>query len=441
MSDELIPVPLTWGQRAILGTIDQLGSGGDYFNILRVVPLPEYIAPAQIRKLVTTVTTENSALRTLALRSGPHLFQHTVAPETIRVEVYETGGNVLARARAVAANLAAAPIDHAAQPPVRWAAVTSQKGEAALAIAASHFAVDAYALALLVRRVTELAADASAEQCSVWQPRAQALQESTPGAAVRTSRAIDRWKRVTGQVPASACCVPDKRDRPDRFVEWSLDSVDMVAASTRVATRTGSSLASVVLAVWCIAIGVLDGRSAASMTLISGNRVREYERRYVGPMAQDTAMCVEWSALLAFDDFVSQVHREALSAYADGKYDPEALAASLGASSGEVRPPRKILTFFNDARGQPSHMSTTGASPLAGEPRRLGAWPMLDLARFLMLQETPMGCRLRLLVDTEYVEDRRVPELLLAIENAVIAGAEARTVDDVRSTFSARFAE
>ncbi|WP_433616654.1 condensation domain-containing protein [Dactylosporangium sp. CA-139114] len=433
MPDDPLSAALTWGQRAILGTIDDLGPKANYFTIRRVLPLPTGDED-RIRRMLRDLAREHESLRTIVVRSGGTRTQRVLdeGPVPAAAEELAHGEDAVRRARVTAANLAETPFDLTVEPPIRYSIVRAHDGDAVLALAVSHFAADAYALSLLTRRIGRLGGgDDGAERPSVqtvdWQPRMQAAAEAARSAERRTERAVERWTKVLAAAAAPQTLDARPGERADRFVEWSLESADVQDATERSAQRTQTSPASVVLAVWCLTIAMLDGRDDVALTLISGNRHRDRERGYVGPLAQDTPMLARLSRG-QFDDFVRNVHREALNAYADGRYDPAALANALGAVDDSVRPPSKVLTFFNDARG--AHPASTAGRPPAGPAlRRIGQWAQLDLQRFLVLQQIGPSCRLRLLVDTDLVAAERIPIVLAAMADALTAAADGTTVE------------
>ncbi|WP_305783551.1 condensation domain-containing protein [Symbioplanes lichenis] len=427
MPHDLPLIPLTWGQKAILGTIGDLGGQGRYFTIRRVIPLPTGDDDLA-RRMLWRFAETNESLRTVISEAGePLTTQRIISPERIRVDIATPvdAGDQAEHARAAAARLAREPFDLTAEPPIRCSVIRAPGNDALLALAVSHFAVDAYALSLLSRWLSSPGGLDALTDRPPWQPRMQAAAEGASSSGRRTERAITRWTTVLADTPVVAS--PPAPERADRFVEWSLESATASDAIGATAERTETSPASVVLAIWCLALGLLDGRSTVALTLISGNRHRDRERHYLGPMAQDTPMSVELRTG-TFDDLVREVHREALNAYADGRYDPALLAAAMGAPERTVRPPGKILTFFNDARSE--HPSDQPGRPPAGL-RRIGHWARLDLRRFLVLQQIGRTFRLRLLADTEVLTADRIPALLQAMAEALVCAASGARVGDL----------
>jgi hypothetical protein len=219
---------------------------------------------------------------------------------------------------------------------------------------------------------------------------------------------------------------------PDRFQEWAIDSPEAATAAEGLAERAKVSVASTVMAAWCLALDAIDGdRNHVAMTLISGNRHREREQQYVGPLTQDTLFSVAWPDGCGIDEFAALVHKQALSAYSNGRYDPLSLDAALGSGS------HKVLTFFNHARRaltRPVRSAVPATLVTAGEPRLRGQWPFLDLHRFLVLQDAPGCLRLRLLVDTGALAQPGAAAMLTGICEILTRAAAGATPRELKAT-------
>ncbi|MGI8667407.1 MAG: condensation domain-containing protein [Jatrophihabitans sp.] len=420
--------PLSWGQQGIYSTIQALGEGSGYLNITRVIAVPDGPSTAELIAAITAVVTEHESLRTL-IRTGPDGPRQLLADATrFEVVTVAADGPEQARQRAgsVAAQVKALAFDHAVELPLRCRVVTAAGLPRFVVLVVSHLAVDALGADVLVAELRRRLDPGAPATEPAWQPRQQADYEQGPTARAVSEHAIGRWRETVQALPAGAT-VPAATAprRPDRFVELCLTSARAAVAIAELAGRTKASPASVVLAAGCLALGMLDGRPVAAMTLISGNRHRARERRYVGPLVQDALFVQHW-ADEPFDSFAEQVQRSALAAYSTGRYCPADLRAAVADLAAPVNPTAKALDFFNDARAG-SGIGLVSNPDLGRQadstPYRTGCWPQLDLRRFFVYQQLPGSCRLRLIADTEQAGEQVIAGVLQGIEDVLLRAA------------------
>jgi len=326
-------------------------------------------------------------------------------------------------ASATARELAGRPFDHAVELPVRCAVLTSGRTAAALVLVLSHLAVDAQGADILAEQLQHRLVLDGCPPATPWQPRNQVEHERSRAARAASEQAIIRWQEIARTVARSpARSVLDGGHSTDRFVELCLESTGCPPALASIAARCEASSSSIMLAAVCLAFAALDGRHSASVTLICGNRYRARERGYVGPMAQDTPFGLSWSAV-GFDELCRQAHREALAAFASGRYDPNELDAAMTALARPDNPTGKSMDFFNYV--QPA-TPVAASQPMpderaaSGQPARIGAWPALDLQRFFVYKQLGEVGKLRLIVDTAMVSEAVAALLMLELERCLL---------------------
>ena len=412
---------LTWGQRAIAQTVLAMGDDATYYTMTRRVRLAEPPRTSAVASALATMLVDHHSLRTVLRREGGDIVPCVLpdpALDVRSVPVAEAGDDD--PAAVVAAAMKSEPIDVWHDPPIRAGLLTRGALATDVVLAVSHLAVDAAAMDIVEADLLRRLGQQGRKPPASWQPADQAAYEASPSALAASGRAVERWCRI---LTGSGLPEPGKGPSPgagSRFQEWAIDSRAAADAACALAARAKVSPASAVLAIWCLALDAINKReNRAVITLISGNRRRERELSYVGPLAQDTLFSAQWPDGLGIEEFAGLVHREAMSAYSHGRYDPASLDTALG------RGPGKVLTFFNDAQ-RPATTSAVRGMPAAkncAEPVLRGQWPFLELSTFLVMQSGPGFLRLRMIVDTEALGEFSAPGILATLRRMLIEAA------------------
>lgn len=408
---------LTWGQRAILHTVLAMGPGSTYFTIVRPVRLARPVSPEMAGSALRELVAAHHALRTVVSGTGAAAVQRLVPRAAVPVHHVTSDGPVDVEILAsVGRELKARPWDLQRDVPVRAALVHHAGAVHAVVLALCHLAVDAAAVDVLETDLRALVDGGPLAGTPRWQPTDQAAFEATPAAVTAGARAVERWRDIIRRLPPQD--PGPTAGAADRFQEWEITCPRAAAAADLLARQAQVSVASAVLASWCVATGTTSGdRTTAAVTLISGNRRRPREHGHVGPLAQDALFEVGWEVGTPMDELMRSVHRRALVAYSAGRYDPVALAAVLPRDADGS--PVKVRTFFNCTSGPTTPIGPAHPPVPAAAPRLRGHWPHLDLTRFLVMRHTPAGAlNLRLLADTAIT--RTPTDLLLAVRNGLL---------------------
>jgi hypothetical protein len=431
--------PMTWGQRAIWQSIEWLGGESQFFNIPRVVPIPDGLSSARVTACLGALVEAHESLRT-RFGTGPDCRQQTVlaAGELLVPLVEAAPGAVDGTAEATAAELAARPFDHDVELPVRFALVVSGGCPVRLAACYAHVAADYSAVALVERDLAVLMAGGTRPRPD-WSPLEQARYEYGPTGSSRGSRALDHWrdKLAIAPVPLFGARRPTAPEGVEhqRFVRVRMDSVAAAAAATAVATRCDRSVSTVLLAATAAVLAAETGHQDAVLRLISSNRTSERSRALVAAMAANALLVLTDLDQGDFDDLVRRAASATVSAYRFATYDPYALDQVIE-EARRLRPGLDLSAFFNDTRREdrwPSAPTGLDTGPerlaeLAASTRTavVGSWERMDASFFVHTSDRPDTCRLYITADTELLPVPRITELLRGLEALLIAAADGR---------------
>src|ERR1700722_11308002 len=96
--------PLTWGQRSIWRAITWLGEGAHYFNVRRIVQLPQAVPVDRALDALGRLVDRHEALRSRWYAIDGEPVQEVVAGGTIEVSILAAGdGEVQAAAKELGA--------------------------------------------------------------------------------------------------------------------------------------------------------------------------------------------------------------------------------------------------------------------------------------------------------------------------------------------------
>ncbi|WP_449066438.1 condensation domain-containing protein [Planomonospora algeriensis] len=414
--------PVTWGQRAFWRLIRWLDEDDPYYNLPWSLPVYGRRDLDTVLSALRTLVERHESLRTTWEETPDGPVQRVMREGTLTVGVLDAGeAKPLAAAREAAAELAARVFDHAAEPPIRCAVVTSGGRPRAVAFALSHLAVDAWALEILATEWRALLAGEDLP-APAWQPLDQAALEQGAGAA-RGERALRHWRAELEQAPATLFDFPERTPEEPRFVKVGMESAAAGAAARTLAARWAVSTSSVLTSGCAAVLAALTGHRRVAMQLIVANRHDPRTAAMVGTAVQDGLFTLDLSAG-TFADAARAGHRQALTAYRYAHYDPAAMAA-LREEIGRARGGAVDLSaYFNDTRPTGDWPALPPGDPaeLAGRTRTfpVGAWQMVDATAFFSAGPAAHTCRLDLLVDTARLSSATAYTLLHAVETLLV---------------------
>lgn len=434
---------MTWGQRAIWKSIRWLDEESHYFNIRRLIPLPDGLSVAEVESALSALLTRHEALRTTFRETPEGWIQQPDAHGTLELSVLETEpGTAQPKAAEVADELAGQTFRHDRQYPVRMCLVLNGGRPAFLAAVFSHLAVDFWGVRELEREISELlqGRDLPAPE---WQPSDQARFETAGPGAARGAAAVEYWRSTLDRVPLSLFRTVPDTGRPGRFVRLGLDSPAVAVAAAALARRCQVSTGTVLLAATAAVLGAYTDRETVALQLIAVNRHDERTRRLVAAMAENALFSLDVTAG-AFDDAVRRAFLAGMNAYRHAHYDPLAVDEVLDQARERNGGVLELGYFFNDKRMHDSWESLpdTDGDPGALEALRdksrifeVGTWDRQDATFFVHTTYAPDTCLLYLMADTDLIARADIEGLLRAFESLLVEGA-ARPVRlaDFRAT-------
>lgn len=331
--------PLTYGQLSVLRSLAVHGDDGAAVANLIVVwevrPGPEvsHTVDAWLR-----LVQAHESLRSTFDRDASGAFEQTVhafAPAPL--PVIDLPVATPERARRVAAELAAEPIDVAHDLPWRAAVVTEQGDPAHLVAAVHHIAADNDAL-----RVLETAFHAALDGADVTadgQPADLALTQRE----LSDAPALAHWTAVW---PTLAAADREPHDRSPRR-RASIYSREALAAATTLSRRLRVSVQSLVLSVGALAVARHESRDQVTFALMAANRLDPRQAGLVTSLNQYAPITIAIDSDTAPDDFLAAIYPACLTAYAHGSYDVDALTAALAGSGAPDPDPTAFAKHFN----------------------------------------------------------------------------------------------
>lgn len=355
-------MPLTWAQASMWQASWEFGDEARFLVMRLPVPLPGPLPESIVREVLGSVCGLYDVARTRFPREERHQrVEPTVGLPTL---VLDSDVPPAAGTAALADALGATPFDPAAAPPLRVGLLRRGGLVHAVVLAFSHLAFDIAAARLLRDQVAAAFAHPGATLPDVRQTGELVALEASGDSRTRSDATISRWERA---VRAGAPGPGMRPCAPGSHPVLQLRSVDLAAAAQALAPRLRVSAGSVVLAGVVRAFAAETGRTPPVWQLIVGNRHHGPLADLVGITAQNGPFTTPPSAAATpLHDLVAPVHRGAVHAYINARYDTDALhrrVAALAAAGDAC----DLSYFFNDAR-----LDARGWDALPAGPDSLG---------------------------------------------------------------------
>jgi hypothetical protein len=235
--------------------------------------------------------------------------------------------------------------DFAAEWPMRMAVIRHRGALTHRVWVMCHLVTDGTGANVMLAELRARDASGSAAADS---PLDQARWQRSPAGQRHCARALRHWEQILRGVPALR--FPPRAERPpSRYWQAAYDSPAMHLAVRTISTRTGVEAASVLLAVFAVALARATGANPVVVQVVVSNRFRPGLARTVSPVIQN-GLCAVEVADATIDETVGHTRRRAMAAYKNAYYDPDRrdeLLARVGRERGE---PVDIDCFFNDRR-------------------------------------------------------------------------------------------
>jgi hypothetical protein len=304
-------------------------------NARMILKPPAGHTPGQIGALITVLMLRHEGLRT-TLPAGPG----TAGPETagtqsvagdgeLSVPVYESGGASDECALEVAGRIRARRFDPANELPIRVAVILTDGVPVWVIFVLSHVAVDTIGQVLFRREWAALGAGEQLPPPAKLQPVDLGEWEQTPAGQRRLTAPLRYWEDLLRTAPQAMFAVPGAGPTDWMLPRLVVRSRAAATALARVASRTGASPGTVVLAAMCALLGYRLSVRTCIVTIVAVNRFLPEMTDYFGTIAQDALMAAD-TDVATFDELVGRVKDRSLAAYRRSHFDPHELWQVIG---------------------------------------------------------------------------------------------------------------
>lgn len=437
---------LGWAQWAIWRAIRDTVPDDAYFNIGRIVRVPERVADASatvVTHAVVALVERHEALRTRLCDPGAHPEQGVHAGGVLEANVVEVnvveGGpadDAAATARAAEQHreLVATRFDPVGQWPVRVSLIVARGRVTHVVLVFSHIAVDGHGADVVARELRLLLLRGTLPRLSARTPRQIVARQHSAAGARMSAAAVDHWVDGYSRIPPAAFPLRPGTQQAPRFWSGLLTSPALDAAAGVLAARHRTSTSTVLLTAVSAVVAATGGHPTTGVHVIVNNRFAPDLRDSVAMLSLDGLFVLDVPVGSTLDGLLAAARGPALRAYRHAQYDvlamTEALAECGRRRAVEIDP----QCCFNDQRVVDGAGSARWASAddVASRLAELGAattfaWrhkqESLNCGSCFHVMSTPTGLGLAFTADTARVPPDRIRAVLFAVEHAVIRTA------------------
>ncbi|MEH0581032.1 condensation domain-containing protein [Streptomyces sp. B21-108] len=302
-------------------------------NLHAVSKLLPALNVERITVMLGALLERHESLRTV-YSAAPEPYQKICGAGEVPVTVHAAEGDPATFAHALGARLRAVPFDPGVDWPLRVAVVTADGAPAYLVLAVCHVALDAAALALLLREWLTLQAGQELPEAAEVRPVDLAVIEASPEGRRRSADSLRYWEGQLRSTPQAMLTLPAAPSSaaapsvPTSIRRLRIRSHSAAEALGVLAERTRTSRSRIVLTALCALTAHLAGQRRAVAVTISGNRRLPGLTDYVGTVAQDALLSVDTSET-TFDGLVHRVRKSAELAYANSWFDATELRKTI----------------------------------------------------------------------------------------------------------------
>lgn len=364
--------PVTMGQANMIRCM--LRDEPEHINIHDVWPVPEGTGTSAVLDAIRALAARHEALRTTFPHTGEGApREQTVASRgTFTVTVLdhtELPEAAAAYAESLARQARTARFRLDRDFPLRITLVTRAGEPLHVAMAASHAATDAGALAVLKEEwlaLLALPAGGTLPAPTSLTPLDRAAEEATPAGMRKSEASLRYWERIIRTGPQAMFAEPAAEGTEVPTPRLTLRSRRAARALAGVAARTGALPSTVLLTAWCALIAHRTGHDACVVAVPTSNRYHPRLARSVNTLSQDALLCLD-TRVPTFDALLKKAWGAALDAYRNSRFDALRLWEMIGATTFERGSHfardvvfNDVSTFVQDAADGPEHELSWG---------------------------------------------------------------------------------
>jgi len=373
---------LTWGQTEIWLTMTQKG----WLCLGGTLPLEPGTTVEAVAEELRFMVSRFPSMRTRLRFDGGGLPSQVLSASGRTVlEVYDAEGEDGARelAATVDVHYRTATRDFENEWPVRMAVVRRDGVPAYQVVYSCHLVTDGGGAQIIGR---DMAARDTSPPSGTEQLDLARWQHSEAGRR-QSAASLRYWEKTLRAVEPQPVSASGDRREPRHWTA-ELSSPALQLAVQAIAGRTGADSASVLLALYAIALGRRGALSPAVIRAQSSNRFRPGLAGMVSNLVQ-TGICVIETADSTVDQVVARAQRDAMAAYKHAYHDPAGFAALLARDASRRRPEASpwdgySWAFLNDRRG---NGQDGDGKPVTAE--RLGSELARSAFRWSMKKDNP----------------------------------------------------
>jgi hypothetical protein len=436
IADSNPSAPMTWGQVAIWDVLKWLSPDGASLNMPAVLLTPPGTTVALVFNVIRQLVLRHESLRTGYMSIDGDLRQCVRGEINLDIFLLEADSDeeVNGLAESAATDLRRDTFDISSGVPLRVALVLRDGFTRAIALVASHMAIDTGSFLIVYNDCKALlAADGDPDSLPPrsQQPVVRAEFEASPAGAERQARTLAFWRKTTAQAsPASISRLPIPTD--DQLAWASIESEALALATHDLAARYSVGPSAVILASLGLLVADFTGQPGPVFRSLTATRFRPHDREFVGAFNLNSMIHVATDSQL-FADHVRQTAGTTLRAFLRCEANPRLVedVVNEAASARGITP--GSYCFFNDtATGRMSESESdtvTDPTEIAGAAKntRIVALPyqgrQLDSKFFLFLNSLHPTCVMRLCKDRRFIPNVSPSEFFTALENLIVEAA------------------
>jgi hypothetical protein len=413
---------LTWGQMEMWLAMTRMG----WLHLGGAKPLPPGTTVAEIAEELRYLMTRFPSMRTrLRFTAGERPIQELFGSGEIVLEVYDAD-DPHQTAELVKAHYETAPRDYVHEWPVRMAVVRHRGELTHMVVIMCHLVTDGAGGTVMLR---DVATRETAPVQGMQQLDLARWQGSEAGRR-HNAAALRYWEKLLTSVPPRPYPASDDWCEPRNW-GGAYDSPLLYLAAPMIAERTQTDSASVLLALYAIALGRLGVLNPAVIRPLVHNRFRPGLAETVCTLVQSGIVVLDVAGVTV-DEAVRRAKRATLTTWKYAYFDPETMNELFDRVAGQRGEQFGLTTFFNDRRTDPV-LTTADTGPVSEhrlkDAATLSAFHWTDKKDnpferlFVHVEDGPESIVLNIAADTHHISPAAIEGVARAMEAAAFEAA------------------